>query len=576
MSADVSGSRRSPLTESLVFGYDYERDLILIWGFCFMTDTQTMLTPEIHVTFSCIRGLSDLYSLIYVGDVMVCGDIHGQFYDMQELFKVSGDCPKTGYLFLGDFVDRGFYSVYGFYDECLRKYGSVNVWRYCTDIFDYLSLSSLVENQLLSVYGGLSPAINSIDQIRAIDLKRELPRQGPMCDLLWSDPEDTVDSWGLSPHGAGFLFGGLFPCGNITAILELELDAYLNQRFDRCYSAIMHSAGLDSKGYPAYFQNLNFRFTRFRKGPVDVSNLIILLNLKSILWPYVIDEAKGYVATHDRKCSFAGGRKSLPNVFKDRNCRHPGMAMFLLFYFELAFGSGVDPNSCSNLLINRTEYTQHIPNQTTDIQELTRKGTMRVNERGFEKIGVAGIGNESLYRAVSRGLMGDEGDYMHLFNIGMMRMSHTNPAYNPYVNAYGMWAVDPSLVLKALAESLSIRIMVFNAKDDILIELPPTPDAEIEFTAYVLCVPTISNVIKAYALEAALPILTPQPTNNNAPEEVLRQNRIWRQNTIPQWFTPSLELQERTERIKSLPGLSGLRCLSHSLEAAKEYDGTRP
>ncbi|GKC13924.1 hypothetical protein Tco_1010706, partial [Tanacetum coccineum] len=60
---------------------------------------------------------------------------------------------------------------------------------------------------------------------------------------------------------------------------------------------------------------------------VDVSHLIILLNLKSILWPYVLDEAKGYVATRDRKCSFAGGRKSLPNVFKDRNCRHPGMAM---------------------------------------------------------------------------------------------------------------------------------------------------------------------------------------------------------------------------------------------------------
>ncbi|GJT30280.1 hypothetical protein Tco_0910555 [Tanacetum coccineum] len=116
---------------------------------------------------------------------------------------------------------------------------------------------------------------------------------------------------------------------------------------------------------------------------------------------------------------------------------------------------------------------------------------MRINERGFETIGVAGIGNESLYRAVSRGLMGDEDAY------GMWAV---DPSYSfpilatPIVNAYGMWVVDPSRVLKALAESLSIRIMVFNAKDEILTELLPTLDAEIKFTAYVLCVPTISNV----------------------------------------------------------------------------------
>jgi serine/threonine-protein phosphatase 4 catalytic subunit len=171
--------------------------------------------------------------------VTICGDIHGQFFDLKELFNVGGECPDTNYLFMGDFVDRGFYSVetfllllalkvrypdritlirgnhesrqitqvYGFYDECLRKYGSVNVWRYCTEVFDYLSLSALIEGKIFCVHGGLSPSINSLDQIRTIDRKQEIPHDGSMCDLMWSDPED-IDGWGLSPRGAGYLFGG--------------------------------------------------------------------------------------------------------------------------------------------------------------------------------------------------------------------------------------------------------------------------------------------------------------------------------------------------------------------------------
>mmetsp|Transcript_16696 Transcript_16696/g.19340 ORF Transcript_16696/g.19340 Transcript_16696/m.19340 type:complete len:261 (-) Transcript_16696:164-946(-) len=170
--------------------------------------------------------------------VTICGDIHGQFFDLIELFSIGGDCPSTNYLFLGDFVDRGFYSVetfllllalkvrypdrislirgnhesrqitqvYGFYDECMRKYGSANVWRYCTEIFDYLSLAALVDEKVFCVHGGLSPDIAQMDEIRAIDRKQEVPHEGGMCDLMWSDPDESLN-WKPSPRGAGYLFG---------------------------------------------------------------------------------------------------------------------------------------------------------------------------------------------------------------------------------------------------------------------------------------------------------------------------------------------------------------------------------
>ena len=133
--------------------------------------------------------------------VTVCGDIHGQFYDLLELFEKGGEIPEKNYIFMGDFVDRGFNSVetlelllcyklkypghltllrgnhecrqtttfYGFYDECVKKYGSTNVWKYCTDLFDYLNISCLIDNKVLCIHGGLSPDIKTIDQIRLID-----------------------------------------------------------------------------------------------------------------------------------------------------------------------------------------------------------------------------------------------------------------------------------------------------------------------------------------------------------------------------------------------------------------------
>ena len=86
------------------------------------------------------------------------------------------------------------------------KYGNSNVWKYFTDFFDYLPLTALVENSIFCLHGGLSPCIDTLDQIRQIDRKQETPHEGPMCDLLWSDPEER-SGFGVSLRGAGYIWG---------------------------------------------------------------------------------------------------------------------------------------------------------------------------------------------------------------------------------------------------------------------------------------------------------------------------------------------------------------------------------
>jgi serine/threonine-protein phosphatase 6 catalytic subunit len=170
--------------------------------------------------------------------VTLCGDIHGQFYDLLELFRIGGEIPDTNYIFIGDYVDRGYNSVetieilmcykikypshvtlirgnhesrqitmtYGFLDEIVRKYGNSNPWNLINEVFDILPLGAIIDGRILCVHGGLSPLIRTVDQIRTLQRNIEIPHDGPFCDLVWSDP-DNVQTWVMSNRGAGWLFG---------------------------------------------------------------------------------------------------------------------------------------------------------------------------------------------------------------------------------------------------------------------------------------------------------------------------------------------------------------------------------
>ncbi len=114
--------------------------------------------------------------------------------------------PERITVLRGNHESRQTTLIYGFYDECLQKYGNSEVWKMFTDLFDYLPITALVENQVFCLHGGLSPSIDSLDHIRSLDRLQEPPGDGPMNDLLWSDPEDQ-EGWGVSSRGTGYTFG---------------------------------------------------------------------------------------------------------------------------------------------------------------------------------------------------------------------------------------------------------------------------------------------------------------------------------------------------------------------------------
>jgi serine/threonine-protein phosphatase PP1 catalytic subunit len=168
----------------------------------------------------------------------VCGDIHGQYYDLLRIFEHCGYPGEYNYLFLGDYVDRGKQSletvclllcykikyptkvtllrgnhessvtnrIYGFYDECKRRY-NVRIWRSFTDLFNYLPVAAIIDDKILCMHGGLSPELKNLQNIESISRPTDIPDSGLLCDLLWSDPDKEVLEYDENDRGVSVILG---------------------------------------------------------------------------------------------------------------------------------------------------------------------------------------------------------------------------------------------------------------------------------------------------------------------------------------------------------------------------------
>uniref|UniRef100_A0A8V8TRH9 Serine/threonine-protein phosphatase n=1 Tax=Homo sapiens TaxID=9606 RepID=A0A8V8TRH9_HUMAN len=84
---------------------------------------------------------------------------------------------------------------------------NIKLWKTFTDCFNCLPIAAIVDEKIFCCHGGLSPDLQSMEQIRRIMRPTDVPDTGLLCDLLWSDPDKDVQGWGENDRGVSFTFG---------------------------------------------------------------------------------------------------------------------------------------------------------------------------------------------------------------------------------------------------------------------------------------------------------------------------------------------------------------------------------
>lgn len=205
-----------------------------------------LVLPRIPVNyiFKLIDRVIDLFSseptmLNISSPCIIVGDIHGHLLDLLRVIKHHGLPIKKKYIFLGDVVDRGEFSLecviiifilkvlypksvyiirgnhefnflcyqFGFHAELQEKYSDSNIYSSFLEAFSYMPIAAIVDKFMLCVHGGIGPSLNTLQQIS--NIKRPLTDYNDQISqpLLWSDPSDTVHKFSDSPRGMGYLFG---------------------------------------------------------------------------------------------------------------------------------------------------------------------------------------------------------------------------------------------------------------------------------------------------------------------------------------------------------------------------------